>query len=167
MLVVRTEFEPVIVASERDPASGSVFKLRMFNCNLFIIYSVILWRLINCWCYNTSNKICRVTNQDECGRKWLCLFKAFPQHLMSRISRPVTLTTVSWMTAVRIPAQSRILLFVTTPRRDLELMHPYIPLVRNTLSCGGGRKRPEREADHTHQYNSDVKNAWSFISMPL
>jgi hypothetical protein len=41
---------------------------------------------------------------------------------------------------------------------------PQVEWVPGALSLGG--KRPEHEADHSCQYNAEVKNAWNYTSTP-
>jgi hypothetical protein len=57
-----------------------------------------------------------------------------------------------------------IFLFTTASRTALGPTQPPIQRVPGVLSLGV--KRPGREADHSPQYSAEVKNAWSYTSIP-
>jgi hypothetical protein len=59
-----------------------------------------------------------------------------------------------------------VFLFITTSRRALgeEGTQPLIQWVPGTLSLGV--KRPDREAEYSPPSSAEVKNAWSYTSIP-
>jgi hypothetical protein len=57
-----------------------------------------------------------------------------------------------------------IFLFTTASRTALGPTQPPIQRVRGALSLGV--KRPERESDHSPPSNAEVRNAWSYTSIP-
>jgi hypothetical protein len=56
-------------------------------------------------------------------------------------------------------------LLTTTPRQSLGPTQPSIQWILGTLSLGV--KRPGREADHSTPSIVEVKNTWSYTSIPL
>jgi hypothetical protein len=58
-----------------------------------------------------------------------------------------------------------IFLFTTVSRTGLGPTQPPIQWVPRALSLGV--KRPGREADHSPPSSAEVKNAWSYTSIPL
>jgi hypothetical protein len=57
-----------------------------------------------------------------------------------------------------------IFMFTTASRTGLGPTQPLIQLVRRALFLGV--KRAGREADHSHPSSAEVKNAWSYTSIP-
>jgi hypothetical protein len=55
-------------------------------------------------------------------------------------------------------------LFATASRPTVGPTQPAIQWIPGALTSWV--KRPKREADHQYPYNSEVENAWSYISTP-
>jgi len=72
-----------------------------------------------------------------------------------------------WMTGDRSPAESmmRFLLIVTASIPAPWPTQPPMQWIWGRV-FPSGLKRPDREADHSHLFSAEVKNAWGCISTP-